>query len=91
MHVTNFVFSERSSFKSEARSVGFSLVLGTHHLSVSFRRAAKDTHGAMLASWSTLEMMISEPSGNSRAKERLRNSCVVDDPRTGLLLVALME
>ena len=89
VHVTNLVLSERSSFKSKARSLGFSFVFGTHHLRISFCRVAKDTHDAIFASWSTLEMMISEPSGKSRANERLRNSWVVDDPRTRLLLEGL--
>ena len=82
--MTRTVFSERSSSNSEAKSLGFSLVFGSHHLRVSFRRAAKDIHEAMLASWSIFETIISEPSGNSSANERLRKSWVVAEPRTGI-------
>jgi hypothetical protein len=43
----------------------------------------------MFASWSILEMIISEPSAKSSPEERLRNSWVVDDPRTRLVLLCL--
>lgn len=36
----------------------------------------------MLDSWSMDEQIISEPSGGSKAAERLRNNCVVEEPRT---------
>lgn len=66
VQVTSFVFSERSSFKSWASSLGFSLVLGFHHLMVKFWRAARETQEAVLASWSIPERISSEPAGNSR-------------------------
>lgn len=84
VHVTITVFLDRSSFRSDASNLGFSLVFGSHHLIVSFWRAARATQEAMFASWSILEMISSDPAGNSRAKERLRKSWVVDDPRTSL-------
>jgi hypothetical protein len=43
---------------------------------------ARSTHEAMLASWSTAEMTISSPASKLSAYERLRYSCVVDEPRT---------
>ena len=36
----------------------------------------------MLASWSTLEMMSSEPAGKESAKDKVRKRDVVEDPRT---------
>lgn len=54
---------------------------------VSFWRAARATQGEMLASWSSWDMTSSEPAGNSKAKDRLRNNCVVDAPSTVSLLL----
>lgn len=67
VHVTKTVFSDRRSFRSVASSLGLILVLGSHHLMVNFWRAARETQEAMLASWSILEMISSDPSGKSRA------------------------
>ncbi len=86
MHVTKAVFSESSSLISDAKSLGFSLVFGIHHLTVKPEFWAMETHGAMFASWSILEMMISDPGGKANAIDRLRNSWVVEDPKTIQLL-----
>ena len=84
--MTNFVFSERRSLRSEGSNFGFSLVFGSHHLRTRFWRAARETQEAMLASWSILEMTSSEPGGKSRAYDRFRKSWVVDPPRTWVVL-----
>lgn len=85
------VFSVSSSLRSDASSFGFSLVFGTHHLMVRPAYPAMATQGAMLASWSTFEMMISDLGGNGpKLMERLRKSWVVDDPKTMLSGEALM-
>ena len=55
---------------------------GIHHFTVRFFQAASWTQGARLASWSRLERIISEFVGKLRAMDRLRNSWVVDGPRT---------
>ena len=86
VHVTNTVLLESSSGRSDARSLGLSFVLGVHHLMTRLRRLARSTQEAMLASWSIDEMTNSEPSGNSRAYERLRKSWVVEEPKTGRLI-----
>ena len=39
----------------------------------------------MFAPWSMVERIISASGGNSRAIERLENSCVVDGPITEVL------
>lgn len=68
--------------RSKTSSLGFVPALGAHHLIVRFWRAARSTQEAMLASWSTLEIIISEPAGKERAKDKVRKRDVVDDPRT---------
>jgi hypothetical protein len=80
--VTSTVFSVKRSARSEARSLGFSFDFGVHHLIVKLWRSARSSQAAILASWSIDEMTSSEPAGNLKAKDRLRNSCVVDDPST---------
>ncbi len=66
------------------------MLFGSHHFSTNLLREARVTQEAMLASWSMAEITISEPSGKGRAKERLRKSCVVEEPRTMLEGEALM-
>lgn len=82
VHVTSTVFSVSRSLRSDASSLGFVPALGDHHLMVRFWRAARSTQEAMLASWSTLEMMSSEPAGKESAKDKIRKRDVVEDPRT---------
>ncbi len=82
VHVTMTVLGESKLGRSDARSLGFCLVLGFHHLMIKLRRAARSTHDAMLASWSILEMINSDPAGQLSALERFRKSCVVEEPRT---------
>src|SRR6187402_3430822 len=82
VHVTMAVLSESNSLRSDARSLGLYFVFGIHHLIIIPRRSAIETQGAMLASWSTMEMMISDPGWKLRVVDRLRYSCVVEDPRT---------
>jgi hypothetical protein len=77
----------RSGVREEARSCG--LVVGeeegeegVHHFRTSFCCEARSTHGAIFASWSMLDTIISSPSENCSAKETLRNSCEVEGPKT---------
>lgn len=84
VQVTKTVFSVSRFLRSETSSLGFVLEVGSHHFRVRDWRSARETQGAMLASWSSPEMMTSDPAGKVKAKERLRKSWVVADPRTGL-------
>ena len=83
VHVTRTVLLDSSSGRSDARSLGFSFVLGVHHFMTRLRRLARSSQEAMLASWSMDEITNSEPAGNWRAEDRLRNNWVVEEPRTG--------
>jgi hypothetical protein len=67
VHVTKTVFSESSSSRSEASSLGFSFDFGTHHFITRLDRFARSTQEAMLASWSIFERISSEPVGKENA------------------------
>ena len=83
VQATRRVCSERRGFSDSGVSCGFSLSAAPHHLMVRLRAVAVWTQGAMLASWSRRERISSEPGGKESAEERLRISCVVEEPRTG--------
>jgi hypothetical protein len=67
VHVTSTVFSESSSSRSEASSLGFSFDFGTHHFTARLERLAMSNQEAMLASWSIFERISSEPGGKENA------------------------
>lgn len=78
VHDTSRVFSESKGLSDSGESCGFWTegVLGIHHLMVMFRSSASATQLAMLASWSTADMTISEPAGKygRNATDKLRYS-----------------
>lgn len=80
--MTSTVFSESNSLRSDTSSFGFVLGFGIHHFTVRFWRSARSSQLAMLASWSSLEMIISDPVVKDRAKESVRKRTVVEEPRT---------
>lgn len=90
VRVTRRVLSLSSGFKFSGVSLGFvDDGDGVHHLMLRFWWRAMSSQGAMLASWSRLEIMISEAGGKVRARERLRKSWVAEGPitfRGGLLI-----
>lgn len=94
VHVTSLVRSESSGFRDSGVSLGFEVVRSSaspvHHLMARFERAAMETQGAMLASWSNLERMSSSPGWNFRAMDKLRKSWVVEGPITTSESWALM-
>lgn len=82
VQVTSLVREERRGLRESGVSLGLVVGSTVHHVRVRFLRAAMATHEAMLASWSSLETMISSPGENLRAMERLRKSWVVEAPMT---------
>lgn len=56
--VTSFVCGVSKGKRFSGVSLGLLEGGGDHHFMVSFCRAARETQGAILASWSSLEMTL---------------------------------
>ena len=81
VHATSRVRRDSSSERFSGVSFGFVVESpGFHHLITSFCCLATSFHGVTLASWSMADRTISSPASNWRAKDRLRRSCVAEDP-----------
>lgn len=84
VHVTRRVLGDSKVVRSAGESRGLvDLAWGVHHFSARFRRLARSFQGAMLASWSIEEMMISSPGWKGNVYDRLRRSCVAEGPKAG--------
>ena len=82
VNATKTVFEERRGSRSDSWSVHSWDGFGFQNLMVWPWFSARRSQGAMLVSWSVTETIISLPSGNFKAEERLCRSWVEALPRT---------
>ena len=79
-HDTSRVLLVSKVFSSAGSQTGFFGSEAAHHFTLKPNRSATWTHGAMLASWLSLDRMSSSPGWNVRAIEMLCSSWVVETP-----------